>query len=388
MLRQGRAASKTWCTDVFTSAYPQHVHDVSPQHPPLSCSASEDCTVRYQQVKQLPALDVAAMVSRTANCRQIDSEQKQARGCSMVDTGLSCASVSCTRSRGVRTYLWSEVLLPWILVLSLAGLFQSASSITDAVDKAALLAFKSNITNDGGLLQTWSPSTDPCGDPSGLPWTGITCTCNGSIPGDYDLLCGHAPAPSTSNGSRVLSINFGDIIVSGGRKLTGGISQQLDNLSQLRLLNLRQNYLSVCWVVPRLIHLDHASCEWMRDLLHQQIARHCQVQSGSCDLRALHATRTVILCLNPSPGYISVILGIDTCRQSYCQHGPSQALWACLTSSGRPVWVHHFYVLASAICKRLARFIVVLWALWLPPGPARQVGGQGGCGGVGMKRNF
>ena len=132
-------------------------------------------------------------------------------------------------------------LLVVLLLAGMAGCIPRAHAITDASDKAALLAFKANITNDAGLLQTWASSTDPCGDPSGQPWVGIACTCSGA----YSLLCENAPEPSTQDGSRVLAINFGDLLVTEGRKLSGRISAELDNLTELRLLNLRQNFLSV-----------------------------------------------------------------------------------------------------------------------------------------------
>lgn len=233
MLRQGRAAPKLWCTQDPGTAEPLALQPLL-FHVEASTCTAQHVSGRYQQ-QQKPA-------------------EKQS-----MEAGLPCDSVKTLSSSSSKVFERHRCRRSWqtqpvtrmstgVFLLILAGIASwppATHAATNAGDKAALLAFKSNITSDSGLLQTWSASTDPCGVGSGTPWVGISCSCNGSLPGDYDLLCGEEPAPPTDNGARVLALNFGDILISEGRKLAGRISPDLDQLSELRLLNLRQNQLTV-----------------------------------------------------------------------------------------------------------------------------------------------
>lgn len=240
MLRQGRAASRLWCSQDSGATESVPLQPLLSHVEASTCRVQHDSVQHQQQQKQVERRSMEA-------CPPSDSLKP------MTSSSKSSSNRLCQASgRHGSQHVWQirAVSRIWtgVLLLSLACMAiwaPAAHAATNAGDKAALLAFKSNITSDSGLLQTWSASTDPCGVGSGTPWVGISCTCNGSLPGDYDLLCGEEPVPSTDNGTRVLALNFGDILISEGRKLTGRISPDLDQLTELRLLNLRQNQLSV-----------------------------------------------------------------------------------------------------------------------------------------------
>ena len=238
MLRQGRAASRLWCdlepeTTGLLPSQPQRIH-----------AKATECDNAQHNLQQLV-------------CQQKQQSQQQNSGAGFHSpAGLSSSCSSTGTLSSARHYgqwslqaedptngMWTVIVL--LLLAGIASWTPTADAMTNTGDKAALLSFKSSITSDAGLLRTWSASTDPCGDGNGRPWVGISCNCSGSLPGDYDLLCGEQPAPPLDDGSRVLALNFGDILISEGRKLTGQISPDLDQLTQLRLLNLRQNQLSV-----------------------------------------------------------------------------------------------------------------------------------------------
>lgn len=232
MLRQGRAASRLWCNQDSGTTESLALQPLLFHVAASTCGAQHDSELHQQQQKQAVEQSVEA-VPPVDSVKPLGSSIK-------ASAGPRCRQ---TWHMQAITRMWTGVLLLSLACMAIQA--PAAQAATNAGDKAALLAFKSNITSDAGLLQTWTASTDPCGVGTGTPWVGISCACNGSLPGDYDLLCGEEPAPPTDNGTRVLALNFGDILISEGRKLTGRISADLDQLTELRLLNLRQNSLSV-----------------------------------------------------------------------------------------------------------------------------------------------
>lgn len=76
-------------------------------------------------------------------------------------------------ARGARAGAAALLLLPLLLAAPLLPAPVAADVLPG--DKAALLAFKSGLTSEGGeLLVTWRRDTDPCLD----SWTGVRCSCD------------------------------------------------------------------------------------------------------------------------------------------------------------------------------------------------------------------
>lgn len=133
--------------------------------------------------------------------------------------------------------LFPAVLL---LVLALACIPFSASE-TLASDKAALLAFRDALVDDGYVLAGWDNYTDPCID----KWTGVSCTCYPffeeygapeRVPSCLPLDWGYDPTTS-----RVLQLNLGDVRINDWNVLTGDLPASLGDLTALRVLNLKGN---------------------------------------------------------------------------------------------------------------------------------------------------
>lgn len=103
-------------------------------------------------------------------------------------------------------------------------------------DKAALLEFKANLRQTGGLLDTWTAASDPCG--SG--WAGVSCDCNAVVP--------FSSCKAQSSSQRVLQLD----VVGSSRltpqgppaKLEGTISPVLGQMTELRLLVMPNNKLT------------------------------------------------------------------------------------------------------------------------------------------------
>ncbi|KAK9829405.1 hypothetical protein WJX72_005653 [[Myrmecia] bisecta] len=114
-------------------------------------------------------------------------------------------------------------------------LLQPTAALTAPGDKEALLAFKAAITNDRGLLATWSAATDPCAS----RWTGISCACADLIPPLTGDVCTNATGDP--NNQRVLLLDFGSLVLTGGRTLVGTLTPLLGNLTELRYLDLHRN---------------------------------------------------------------------------------------------------------------------------------------------------
>lgn len=106
-------------------------------------------------------------------------------------------------------------------------------------DKLALLAFKAGIFDPKGVLSGWTLESDPCID----GWFGISCSCNSfmssSTMNSSQALC--APLSVASSGySRVLQIELSEA----GIELTGNLSAALGTLTELRVMNLKNNNFS------------------------------------------------------------------------------------------------------------------------------------------------
>jgi hypothetical protein len=100
-------------------------------------------------------------------------------------------------------------LLPLLLLAlaAAAGRLPGAAAQTLESDKAALLAFKASLADDGGdLLAGWSEYSDPCVD----SWRGVACTCFAFYEGGESAerlpIC--TPLQDDSEGQRVLQVGF------------------------------------------------------------------------------------------------------------------------------------------------------------------------------------
>lgn len=108
-------------------------------------------------------------------------------------------------------------------------------------DKDALLAFKSEVQDNGLVLAGWTNDTDPCID----KWTGVSCTCypfyeeygsSRRIPA-----CNPIDPGYYTSGSRVLQLNLGDVRITDWNVLGGNLPEAVGNLTALRILNLKGN---------------------------------------------------------------------------------------------------------------------------------------------------
>ncbi|KAH7623655.1 putative Adenylate cyclase [Nannochloris sp. 'desiccata'] len=127
--------------------------------------------------------------------------------------------------------------------------------MTEPRDKAALLAFKASVIDNGLMLAGWDEYTDPCID----QWRGVLCTCLT----EYEDEAGNripacTPMYNTSDYSRVLQLNLGDVRIRQWNVLQGNLSASLGDLSALRILNLKNNNLTgpIPWQWTYLTNLE------------------------------------------------------------------------------------------------------------------------------------
>jgi len=129
--------------------------------------------------------------------------------------------------------------IPLLVVLAWMPLSITANTLPS--DKAALLAFKAAVTDDGYVLAGWTSDTDPCID----KWTGVSCTCYpffedygapNRVPACIPLDWGYDP-----NNSRVLQLNLGDVRITDWNVLGGDLPAALGDLTALRVLSLKGN---------------------------------------------------------------------------------------------------------------------------------------------------
>jgi class 3 adenylate cyclase len=131
-------------------------------------------------------------------------------------------------------------LLLLLLVTVLLLLLPSASAQTDPKDKAALLAFKASVIDNGMMLAGWDEYTDPCID----QWRGVLCTCLTEYEDDAGNripACTPTDPYSSVENSRVLQLNLGDLRITQWNTLQGNLSAALGDLTALRILNLKNN---------------------------------------------------------------------------------------------------------------------------------------------------
>ena len=133
-----------------------------------------------------------------------------------------------------------------MLIAAFVIAIQTLTLVTDAVplptfekDKLALLAFKAGIFDPKGVLSSWTLETDPCID----GWFGISCSCNSALNSSTinssQALC--APLSGASSGySRILQIELSEA----GTELAGNLSATLGTLTELRVMNLKNNNFS------------------------------------------------------------------------------------------------------------------------------------------------
>ncbi|GMH40090.1 hypothetical protein BSKO_07994 [Bryopsis sp. KO-2023] len=130
---------------------------------------------------------------------------------------------------------WNAVAA-FSLILGL-GLMPGVEAATKSSDIDGLLAVKSLIVHDNGVLDSWKPGSDPCS--SLEPWKGVSCNCTSFD--RWDLNC-ETLEPGLE--SRVIALSLGlKTSRSPEDRFNGTISDDIGKLDQLRFLDLSENNL-------------------------------------------------------------------------------------------------------------------------------------------------
>ena len=90
-----------------------------------------------------------------------------------------------------------------------------------------------------GLLTTWSNTSDPCDN----AWAFVSCNCTDTYPALSPSDC--TAAEGDPNSRRVLVLAISGVTRTRGRQLHGPISAAIANLTELRIVDLHDNALSV-----------------------------------------------------------------------------------------------------------------------------------------------
>ena len=90
-----------------------------------------------------------------------------------------------------------------------------------------------------GLLTTWSNTSDPCDN----AWAFVSCNCTDTYPVLSPSDC--TAAEGDPNSRRVLVLAISGVTRTRGRQLHGPISAAIANLTELRIIDLQDNALSV-----------------------------------------------------------------------------------------------------------------------------------------------
>ena len=143
-----------------------------------------------------------------------------------------------------------------------------------------------------GLLTTWSNTSDPCDD----AWAFVSCNCTDTYPVLSPSDC--TAAEGDPNSRRVLVLAIIGVIRTRGRQLRGPISAAVANLTELRILDLHDNALSVSPTgIPRATvntflpaTLNHAKSEAHLPVVHAfQSMSHTPFLVGQAKLSPFHS---------------------------------------------------------------------------------------------------
>lgn len=103
---------------------------------------------------------------------------------------------------------------------------------------------KNDVDDYAGILSGWDEYTDPCID----QWRGVSCTCypffeDASVQ-NRNAACTPIASEYTTNYSRVLQLNLGDVRITDWNTIEGDLPASVGNLTALRVLNLKGNRFS------------------------------------------------------------------------------------------------------------------------------------------------